>query len=189
MPNWCENDLTIRGPYQELQRFRIFAKTKNGILDADKFIHYPKKYAELDLKAKLYDARRNKLIDKLKKEGVTENNAREKAYKKYLYMKDGFNSGGYEWCIENWGTKWGICDAELIDNIKLKNGKGELFYQFSTAWSPPTPLIQKMGEMFNGLVFALRYFERGDGFKGILKIEKGKVIADETSDYYGERGG
>jgi len=107
------------------------------------------------------------------------------------YIKDGFNSGGYEWCIKNWGTKWGICNAELgnADYISADSISYELEYTFDTAWSPPTPIVKKMSEMFPSLTFTLKYFEGGGGFNGLYVCEKGEVIRDLTGDYFGNRGG
>jgi len=103
-------------------------------------------------------------------------------------MKDGFNSGGYEWCNENWGTKWGICNAELINDNDYDETK-ELGYSFETAWSPPFPVVLEMSKLFPNLEFDLRYFEGGNGFNGLFVCKKGKVETDKQGDYFGSRGG
>ena len=76
--------------------------------------------------------------------------------------KDGFNRGGYRWCLDNWGTKWWIQDVHVSGHPTL------LTYQFDTAWSPPTPVIAKLIEWFPNLVFELHYKEEGVGFMGTL---------------------
>ena len=44
-------------------------------------------------------------------------------------LKDEFNcTSGYDWCIDNWGTKWNSNEA-------YSGGDG--YYQFETAWSSP----------------------------------------------------
>ena len=172
MPNWCECDLSIRliGDKEdkqmvEFKKFKDLAETKQGketnALDTEKFIPYPEKFREMDKEAK--DRNVNK---------------------KGEYIKDGFNSGGYEWCGENWGTKWGICEAELVDMDSW-----ELTYTFRCAWSPCLPVIKKMSEMFPKLRFELRYFEQGQGFNGLFVCEKGEILMDKQGDYFGDRGG
>jgi hypothetical protein len=160
LPNWCANDLKITGPKKELERFKEAAKSENEELSADKFIPYPDKFKKQDEEAK-----------------------------KNPELRDGFNQGGYEWCIENWGTKWGFCNTELVREKYFKNGKGQLLFCFDTAWSPIIPVIRKMGEMFPQLKFDLRYFEGAMNFQGKFQMENGKVIMEESSDYYGNRGG
>lgn len=44
----------------------------------------------------------------------------------------------YEWCYDNWGTKWNACDVYW----------GEYEVSFSTAWSPVTDLVKKLAEKF-----------------------------------------
>ena len=176
MPNWCECELRIEGKKKELAKFKEFAKTKKNVLDTEKFIPYPKKFKDLDEKSRKLDEKR----DKMRKRGKSY----EEAEKKYPYMKDGFNSGGYEWCNDNWGTKWGICDAELIEDYG-----DELNYEFNTAWSPPEPVIIKMSKMFPKLKFTLTYYEVAMQFNGILICEKGKIIEQDTGKYFGHRGG
>ena len=47
----------------------------------------------------------------------------------------------YEWCVENWGTKWNSCDTYI-------SGDSLCFW---TAWSPCLPVIEAMSKMFPGL--------------------------------------
>jgi hypothetical protein len=105
-------------------------------------------------------------------------------YPKKYEGQVGYNSGGYEWCIENWGTKWGIYDGELVNERE-----GGLTYRFQSAWSPPIPVIKKMSEMFPKLLFTLRYYECGMEFKGTLTCKNGKPLSFKESKYRGNRGG
>ena len=183
MPNWCENELKVSGDKKELSRFKKFAKEGKEILSANKFIPYPKEFKDGDDKRAMIEKKQDAYQKSLISKGMTLEEARNKTWKKYPYIKDGFNSGGYGWCIANWGTKWDFCRAELEDS------KEDLFYHFDTAWSPPMPVIKAMGEMFTNLKFALRYFEGGMGFNGLFQMENGRVISNLSGDYYGNRGG
>lgn len=165
MPNHVSQDLIIKGNSDVLNEFIIFAKENDNILSANKFIPYPEEYSLLDEQAN--EARKNKDYS----------------------VKDGFNSGGYQWCISNWGTKWGIYGAELVSS-KLENKSGRLKYYCESAWSPPIPVIIAMSEKFPSLHFTLKYFERGMGFKGILIVQDGMVLENSSSNsYHGSRGG
>ena len=157
MPNHVENDLTVKGDVDEIRRF--FEEVKGGRKDGTEDV--------------LIDA--NKLIP----------------YPKVFEDKDsdgsgfeGFNSGGYEWCVANWGTKWGMYSFEP-PVFKKKSAK----VTFSTAWSPPLPLVLKMSEMYPNLKFSLRYYECGMGFCGRYEAKAGVVMLDRTEDYRGNRGG
>lgn len=98
MPNWCECELEIEGN-GDIKKFKTYAKTGENVLDTNKFIPYPKKYKNQDNKAKEWQQEFDKLKTKEQRQEWLKNNPR---------IKDGFNSGGYEWCMLNWGTKWGI---------------------------------------------------------------------------------
>jgi hypothetical protein len=100
--------------------------------------------------------------------------------------KDGYNRGGYEWCIENWGTKWGLYDIELVED---DSDNGRLEYTFQSAWSPPAPVIQAMSKRFPSLNFALEYFECGGGFMGSCEYEDGQEVSAGEAPYHGPRGG
>lgn len=45
----------------------------------------------------------------------------------------------YDWANENWGTKWGAYEVF----IEAQTGTS-LVLQFNTAWSPPTPIFEKL---------------------------------------------
>ncbi len=169
MPNHVDNDLFIKGTKDELSKFKetmagLDHQGKQVLLSEEKLIPYPQKYRELD-----------EISAKYGKEHPKDWSGRP---------KDGFNQGGYDWCINNWGTKWGFYNVELVDSED-----GQLSYNFNTAWAPPIPLIRKMGELFPELKFKLKYYESGSCFKGTMSIKKGNVASESNSSYSGSRGG
>lgn len=97
---------------------------------------------------------------------------------------EGFNSGGYEWCVQNWGTKWGMYGFSQVVWTK-----SSAKVSFDSAWNPPKPLIIKLGEMFPELTFTLKYYECGCEFKGVLKVKGNQILEDKTETYHGTRGG
>lgn len=44
-----------------------------------------------------------------------------------------------DWCIENWGTKWDICEP-----IISATGEDFIELKFYTAWSPPIPFYKEL---------------------------------------------
>lgn len=170
MPNWCEQDLLVKGKTAELAKFKEYAKSEESLLDANCFIPYPEEYAFLD-----------------KLSPATEDNIPERVMARlqgFNLKKDGFNQGGHEWCSANWGSKWGFCDVEL-----KKETSRSLYYNFRSAWSSLTPLLVKMGQIFPQLEFKLSYYEMGEGYQGKLHMKNGKVNHQSHGDYRGNRGG
>ncbi len=168
MPNHVDNDFWVKGKLVTLNEFAGFALDTDQsetalVLSANKFIPYPKVYKDLDDE-----------VRRLREKNPTEG----------WKVKDGFNSGGYEWCCDNWGTKWGIYNANLV-----RQGKTSLFYRFETAWSVCRPVISAMSRRFPELEFTLKYYERGMGFKGIYKIKNSDILLDKEEPYKGNRGG
>ena len=145
MPNHCDNVLRISAttPEELEQILDLLGKDEGGNQDF-KFtnvIPYPNEYAVLD---KEY----NEL-------GYVE------WKKKYGDKPDGYNSGGYEWCSNNWGTKWSAYDVKVKARTYLSV---ELSYL--TAWCPATPVISALHKKFPTASFESEYFERGAAFCG-----------------------
>jgi len=182
MPNWCENELRVWGKKEILERFKEAVSEGEELLSANKLIPYPEAFRILDDATQI-------TVDGVKRRDLTEAEKEIVLAAGLDPTRDGFNQGGYEWCCENWGTKWGFCHVKIVDEYDCSEDEIEIEYVFDTAWSPPIPLIKKMGEMFPELKFELRYFECGAGFNGILRIENGEVFQDECAPYFGHRGG
>ena len=159
MPNWTENDLDVKGLLSEVNLFIKKAKGTNGDIDFNNFVPYPDDFIKKDVKAM---------------------NSKK--------AKDGFNSGGFEWCCNNWGTKWNACD--IVMDLKTTNGKtSKLQVSFSTAWSPPLPIIKAMSKAFPTLTFVLNFYEAGCSFAGCSKFKNGSCFYEMNKDYNGCRGG
>lgn len=189
MPNHVENDLVVHGDPETLKAFADFAKGPGGtvvanppdtpetLLSAHKFIPLPEHF----------------LADRYTCEKCSFQASRGRSDKTGQrcpncdsYLKDWYNSGGYDWCIEHWGTKWGFYEIEL-ECADFE--EGEIRYTFQTAWSPPIPVIQAMSKRFPSLSFALDYFEGGMGFMGSFMYENGQEVDSGTAPYHGNRGG
>jgi hypothetical protein len=178
MPNWCECDLYVEGPSEKIDEFLQLVKTEESEFDFDRLIPYPEKYKRLDRIAEEWD-----------KEHPYPWTAEDFSTR----PKDGYNQGGYKWCVANWGTKWPARNpiTQEISSWRSEGGAEErqVKITFATPWSPPKPVIERGAQLFPGLLFDLRYFEAGAGFNGVFRCEGGEVIADKSADYYGERGG
>ncbi len=186
MPNWVENDLTVTGKRNDIKKFQAAVKGDepdaegyNRLIDANKIIPYPKEYADADKAAHDWD---------------NEEAAKTKANPSYHSdwhnrPADGYNNGGYDWCMKNWGTNQNLAHFNVDDIRQNSNGDWEKLYHFDTANSEPTPIIRTLGEIYPELTFELRYFDSSNEWNGIFVMENGKISRDESGYYYGDRGG
>ena len=172
MPNWCENDLTVEGPKEAIEEFIKFAAGESPF-DFNKVIPYPEEFKRLDDAAKAWDREHAGMPHE----------------ERGTPPKDGFNSGGYKWRVEHWGTKWPAFHVDIEEPVPMYGGTVEVGFHFDTAWSPPTPVIAKAAERFPALTFELRYFECGDCFNGLFRCDGGAVVTDKSGEYFGDRGG
>jgi hypothetical protein len=135
MPNFCENKLVLQGTESQILAFeaRYFVEVTNQALN---------------------------------KEGqVVETKDLEFSFDRVKPIPSELkppNDGWYDWCIENWGTKWDVCHFRRGD----KPGS----YFFDTAWSFPQQLFDELTTQltndFTGLYFDGYFFEVGMGFCG-----------------------
>lgn len=191
MPHWCENELYIEGPKEDLDRFKKEAAGENGCLDMNSFIPYPIQFRNQEVICEIYK-------DEIQEHnrGIYEKFHQMTPEEQEQYWTDhngtygfkesdgGYSCGGCDWCYENWGTKWNFCYLKPV-----VEGDNSLYYEFDTAANPPEPVIRKMGERFPMLRFELRSFEHAMEFNGILVIEEGEVVRSECGPYFGHRGG
>ena len=102
----------------------------------------------------------------------------------------------YDWCCQNWGTKWGAYDVDFTPHTK----RGALL-SFRSAWSPPADQVfQALSEKFPDLTFEIEYFEGGAAYCGGMtfyaksecedyECEFGTPTSKWSGDYSGSRGG
>ena len=160
MPNHVENDLTISGNLETINNLleRYHGET---ILDADRIIPYPENFRQ---------------ADKASEEAMEQARKKQITFEQAYLVKDGFNHGGYEWCIQHWGTKWGMYEftplVKTSDSVRVG---------FQSAWEPPLPLIEKMSEDFPELIFRLTYFDDDAGFMGVYKVQAGAILKDDIT--------
>ncbi len=119
MPNWNENELTISGPdvkaVLEAIRSDDIHDQDLRLLDFNRIIPYPQIYRDMDKRAEEYrekfaniendDPERQQKLEALGAEYGIEPGT--------PWIKDGYNSGGYEWCCDQWSTKWNACHVHL----------------------------------------------------------------------------
>ena len=119
MPNWAENELTITGPDVKKVLEAIRSATHEDedarILDFDRIIPYPKMYKELDQRAHEYRQKLSAIAkDDPERQSKLNSLAAEYGVEPGTpWLKDGYNSGGYDWCCEFWGTKWNATGVNL----------------------------------------------------------------------------
>lgn len=162
MPNWCTNYMTVTGPKEDLQ---AFAKAVVDVEERDNEVH--------DIPASIFD----KLLP------MPENGSKEMTNAEGEVIGSAFADperdgdeyiDGWKWTVQNWGTKWGDCDATFSNHGDLL----EFFYQ--TAWSPAN--YTEISKMFPNLTFIIKYEEGGMCFVGCDVYQNGEYTHYE-GDY------
>ena len=143
MPNWCNNEVSIiaeNGEGQEEMKQFIkdcFTEEEEGnekpLLDFEKVIPYP-------------DSAPPKYPQAI--------NIKEQM--KHPFAK-WYNDFGYDWCIENWGTKWNACEQVNV------LGEDEINLDFQTAWSPPQGIYDRIQTRLPNC--SISWFYREDGMQ------------------------
>lgn len=169
MPNWCENDLLVVGDEGRVREFLEFAGSEGRVIDFNRFVPYPAEFAERDRAAEEW-------------------RDTHPTTEWFSAPTDGFNSGGYEWCIEHWGTKWNARRA-VLGRATVRGAVVAAVVHFDTAWSPPLPVVFDASRRFPALAFDLRWYECGMGVRGRYRCRAGAVLCDRSWDYSGPRGG
>jgi len=73
------------------------------------------------------------------------------------------------WQSDKWGTKW---DVDIND---YEIDREFAYFQFESAWAPPSAWMEKISEDFPGLDFSLKYDEPGMGFMGVDTAKAGEL--------------
>lgn len=156
MPNHISNIIRLKLSDDDWEKeeaafeaLQALMKTEETPFDFDVLIPYPDPYRSLD------EAR-----DEAERRGV----------KWQDLPKDGFNQGGLQWRVANWGTKWNAYDI----------GIGYEEIAFCTAWTTPLPIWVELSRRFPEMRLEVEYADEDRGSNcGTLVYLNGEQIAYE----------
>ena len=84
----------------------------------------------------------------------------------------------YDWCVENWGTKWNACETIYEQDTPNK-------VQFDTAWSDVRELIKELSAKHPENTFSYKYAEEQLGYyTGSCTCQNGEIISQRVNDNY-----
>jgi hypothetical protein len=155
MPNWVFNHLTIEGDAEQIQKVKAQLNKPITKHYKDKPDDEPVTYSNPIFSFWNIVAPPD---DKLDEYFETHGYSPEKGKTGETPMN------WYNFNNREWGTKW---DCAVSDNQKYSDTSLEddepthLRYRFDTAWSPPTPAIEKLSEQYPELTITLSYEEEG----------------------------
>lgn len=140
MPNWCENTIVVRHEDPAMIKRAVAAFDRGEFLN--EFVPVPE-----DL--------RNIVAGSVPVSEEEEHKLKEE-FNRITY---GYTNW-YDFCVNEWGTKWDVGSADGINDIK----ENEAVFYFDSAWSPPVEFYNKLVDM--GFEVDAMYHEPGMAFAG-----------------------
>ncbi len=152
MPNWCDNQITITGPNSVIDKIEKITKDddshKNtGLLNF--MFPMPKALEGTEAGPK------------------ADTKAEEKKRAKLLKEHGAIN--WYDWRVENWKTKWEVCEFYGVDrqySTEQSEGESTITLGFCSAWAPPIGAYEKFLEDNSECSLKAYYYEGGCDFMG-----------------------
>ncbi len=82
----------------------------------------------------------------------------------------------YEWCIQNWGTKWNSYQSNPIQD-------GDDTMGFLTAWGSVPEIMKKLSEKYPEQTITYRWADEEAGYNvGEIVLKGGEIIEDRTPE-------
>ena len=153
MPNWCNNNISITGPNSVIDKIEKIVKeesnnAENGLLQ---FFHpMPKELLETEA-------------------GPVAKTKKEKQARQARKLEFGAENW-YDWRVNNWGTKWEVCEFYGVDRQYLteqSEGESTISFAFSSAWAPPIGAYEQFLSDNNDCSLKAYYYEGGCDFMGV----------------------
>lgn len=166
MPNWSTNHLQVEG-VENVRLFKEKVMPKDDRLTFKHLMPIPTKISRCScIFNSLYDTTIEKpeLHDPM---FYCTDGYYDTATSRYLIWS-GYatkNSDWFNWCVENWGTKWDACDP-----VTVCDEADCLSFEFDTAWSPPSGFYAKLAEV--GIEFLAEFAIEGGLGSGTYTADK-----------------
>ena len=176
MPNWVLNVVRFNCDDSVMNDIKNTINNYEGHVDFDRIVHMPESLnlpegssADKDIECFMASSVNGKDIY-LKDKYRLSDEEFEKARKRgEQYTRNKIEYGyrsWYDWRWANWGTKWNASDTYWnATNI----------VQFTTAWSCPVPIFEKISEKYPDVKFEVAFADEDLGNNcGVLVYENGR---------------
>lgn len=158
MPNWCNNNFSIKGNVDTIRDLWESAQKSGGLLSA---------IAPLP-----------EIL-----EGTTSPTPADidSSLQQTMIAQTG-SDNWYDWQVRNWGTKW---DVDLDGLEFTDNGDGTAMIEgwFESAWSPPIEAYETLADDFDSCHIHATYHEPGMDFGGVWDSDGDCEMFDGISEY------
>ncbi len=175
MPNWTGNNLTVIGTIEDIDLFEAdrVAALKAHDCDMEQIITFHMVLPmPQELKGTISPRRRT--ADQLRRDAkdygwsdeVLQDNLanaltpEDAAKLDELKTKFGADNW-YDWCCDNWGTKWDACHASY-ERMPYVADKDRVTISFDTAWAAPEQVIHALVRKYPNLNFVHSYSYEGE---------------------------
>jgi len=149
MPNWCDNTVSITGTEEVIKRLEEFVG--RPVVSHGEKVDEPV-FALGNIKPSTPD------LDP-----------------KYAMFPSKGDDDWWSNNVNSWGTKWDV----FGEGVGKSRNNGSVSYSFSSAWSPPTPVIERLAEIFPEVRIEFKYMETGMDFWGVEIYENGELVSEE----------
>jgi len=173
MPNYCNNNLTIKGDAKPMHEFYEFVGPLEQNFSMENLCPIPIELEQTDSPAKFIanNTKEIKLASgKIVQVQVNSFNKTEQEYLAHMqYLNDKYGCDNwYDWCNANWGCKWDIYGLSIDSQTDE-----ELCVSYETPWRPNSDFIAFLGTKFQNLEFELEYYEPDMEFAGKFLVKGG----------------
>ena len=135
MPNWCDNRVEIYGDNpDQIKEVKKTLASEQTCFDFNNIVPMPKEL-----------------------EGTTSPNPEPDSFEAKRLRKQHGHDNWYDWCCDNWDTKWNSAGADLTSD----SNNSIIEYEFQTAWGPPIKVIEAIREQYPDLNVTAFYDEPG----------------------------
>jgi len=160
MPNHCYNQVTIQSTKEDIEKIMEHLRGGEAMFDFNNLVPMPEELKDLhhitaEGKEWFYSVTKYKASLNGEKEPylsfpdldwIKENHIDGFTLRR---IKNEYGTASwYDWCCENWGTKWNAYDVEYFTGpipkaTAIKEGR-QIVYRLSTAWAEPRPIINAL---------------------------------------------
>lgn len=156
MPNWVATEVVFKGDNENIKRVLEEVSSKDSQFDFNKLIPMPasleiesgsksslayayyciRKFSTLPPTSHFQD--KDIVIDRIEKDITISSQEMLETGKQLYENKEKYGATTwYDWCCNNWGTKWNAHHVEIYDNTM----------RFATAWSFAEPIMRRLSEL------------------------------------------